>query len=230
MGQDAIGVLLVRNETVLFTDALAVAMDSEPSVRLLSRPLSLEEALELCKEQRPEVVILEASEMSEGSVRGLVRTLALACDEAPVILLADSEVDDSFLVAGMEAGARGIVDGTARIGEVVGAVQAAAAGERFVDRDRFVTAVEVTARARELRRARAERTSQLTPRERDVMGYLGQAMSNADIAERLSISTRTVEKHVQHVLHKLGLKSRLAAAILAARMRDPAEGDMRGTA
>ncbi len=84
MEQTTIGVLLVRNETLLFTDALAIAMDSEPSVRLISKPLSLDEALELCKEQRPEVVLLEASEMSEGSVRGSVRTLAQACDEVPV--------------------------------------------------------------------------------------------------------------------------------------------------
>ncbi len=120
----------------------------------------------------------------------------------------------------MEAGASGIVDGTARIGEVVGAVQAAAAGHRVVDQDRFVTAVEVTARARELKRERAERASQLTRRERDVMGYLGQAMSNADIADRLSISPRTVDKHVQHLIRKLGVKSRLGVAILASRMGD----------
>jgi DNA-binding NarL/FixJ family response regulator len=230
MGQAAIGVLLVRNETLLFTDALAKAMDSEPSVRLISKPLSLDEALELCREQRPEVVLLEASEMSEGSVGGLVRTLAQACDEVPVILLADSEVDDSFLVAGMEAGARGIVDGTARIEEVVGAVQAAAAGHRVVDQDRFVTAVEVTARARERKRDRAERTSQLTQRERDVMGFLGQAMSNADIADRLSISPRTVDKHVQHIIRKLGVKSRLGVAILASRMGESTEDDALGTA
>jgi DNA-binding NarL/FixJ family response regulator len=130
----------------------------------------------------------------------------------------------------MEAGARGIVDGTARIEEVVGAVQAAAAGHRVVDQDRFVTAVEVTARARERKRDRAERTSQLTQRERDVMGFLGQAMSNADIADRLSISPRTVDKHVQHIIRKLGVKSRLGVAILASRMGESTEDDALGTA
>ena len=147
--------------------------------------------------------------MSEGSVRGSVRTLAQACDGAPVILLADSEVDDSFLVASCEAGASGIVDGKARGRGGGGAVEAAAAGHRIVDLDRFVTAVEVTARAREVKRDREERTDQLTERERDVMRCLARAMSNADIAARLSISPRTVDKHVQHILQKLGVKSRL---------------------
>jgi len=230
MDQTTIGVLMVRTETVLFTDALAKAMDSEPSVRLISKPLSLDEALELCKEQRPEVVLLEASEMSEGSVGGLVRTLAQACDEAPVILLADSEVDDSFLVAGIEAGARGIVDGTARIREVVGAVHAAAAGERFVDSDRFVTAVEVTARLREGERKRTELLGLLSEREREILAELDRGLRNSDIAERLRISPRTVEKHVHNILAKFQVPSRLAAVALARETGDSAYRPMRGTA
>ena len=229
MDQTTIGVLMVRTETVLFTDALAKAMDSEPSVRLISKPLSLDEALELCKEQRPEVVLLEASEMSEGSVGGLVRTLAQACDEAPVILLADSEVDDSFLVAGIEAGARGIVDGTARIREVVGAVHAAA-GERFVDSDRFVTAVEVTARLREGERKRTELLGLLSEREREILAELDRGLRNSDIAERLRISPRTVEKHVHNILAKFQVPSRLAAVALARETGDSAYRPMRGTA
>jgi len=230
MEQTTIGVLLVRNETVLFTDALAKAMDSDPSVRLISKPLSLAEALELCKEQRPEVVLLEASEMSEGSVSGSVQRLSRACDEAPVILLADSEVDDSFLVAGMEAGARGIVDGTARIGEVVGAVQAAAAGRRVVDQDRFVTAVEVTARLREGERKRTELLGLLSEREREILAELDRGLRNSDIAERLRISPRTVEKHVHNILVKLEVSSRLAAVALARETGGPAYRPMRGTA
>jgi DNA-binding NarL/FixJ family response regulator len=147
-----------------------------------------------------------------------------------VILLADSEVDDSFLVASVEAGASGILDGKAGVEEVVGAVRAAAAGHHIVDVDRFITAVEATARAREVKRDREARTDQLTDRERDVLTCLARAMSNADIADRLSISPRTVDKHVQHILQKLGVKSRLAAAILASRMGDLANEEMRGTA
>jgi DNA-binding NarL/FixJ family response regulator len=230
MAQARVGVLMVRSETLLFSDALARAIDSEPSVRLLSPPLTLREALELCREQRPEVVLLEASELSEESVSGSVRSLARACDGAPVILLADSEVDDSFLVAGVEAGASGVLDGKAGVEEVVGAVRAVAAGHHIVDVDRFITAVEVTARAREVKRDREERTDQLTDRERDVLTCLARAMSNADIADSLSISPRTVDKHVQHILQKLEVRSRLAAAILASRMGDLAEEDVPGTA
>jgi DNA-binding NarL/FixJ family response regulator len=230
MVKTAVGVLVIRSESLLFSDALARAIDSEPSVHLLSRPVTLREALELCREQRPEVVLLEASEMSEGSVRGPVRSLARACDGAPVILLADAEVDDSFLVAGVEAGASGIVDGKARVDEVVRAVRSAAAGHHVVDVDRFITAVEVTARAREVKRDREARADQLTDRERDVLTCLARAMSNADIADLLSISPRTVDKHVQHILQKLGVKSRLAAVILASRMGDLTNSGMRGTA
>jgi chemotaxis response regulator CheB len=75
MAQSTVGVLVIRSETLLFSDALARAIDAEPSVHLLSRPVTIREALELCRETRPEVVLLDVSGMSEGSVRG-IRALA----------------------------------------------------------------------------------------------------------------------------------------------------------
>lgn len=228
--QTRIDVLVVRNETTLFTDVLARALASEPSVHLLSHPLAVEEALEFCVRHHPDVVLVEATETSGGSLRRLVSSMRGACDGSPVILLADELIDDAFLVAGVEGGAFGIVDGAAGIGEVFRAVRAAAAGHRLVDPDQFLSAVETTARARENGSDLAERIRQLTDREQEVLAYLTEGLRNAEIADRLSISPRTVDKHVEHILRKLDARSRLHAVALSAHMEDATYGSMRGTA
>src|SRR5688572_14861818 len=60
-GRTRINVLVVRNETPLFTAVLAQALDSEAALRLLSRPLSVDAALEFCSGHHPGVVLLEAT-------------------------------------------------------------------------------------------------------------------------------------------------------------------------
>jgi DNA-binding NarL/FixJ family response regulator len=225
-----INVLVVRNDTTLFTDVLAKALASEPSVHLLSQPLTVDEALEFCIHHHPHVVLVEATETSGGSLRRLVSSVTGACDGSPVVLLADELIDDAFLVAGVEGGAFGIVDGAAGIAEVFRAVRSAAAGRRLVDPDRFMSAVETTARARENGSDLAARVRQLTDREQEVLARLSEGLRNVEIAERLAISPRTVDKHVEHILRKLDARSRLHAVALAAHMEDATYGSMRGTA
>lgn len=225
-----IGVLVVRNETRLFADVLAEALKRETELRLLSPPLTVEAALGFCLEHHPDVVVIEATELPAGSLHRLVRPIRGACDAAPVVLIADEKIDDAFLVAGLEAGAAGILDASSRIQEVLKAVRAAAAGKRIFDEKRLASAVEGAARSREDERERAALLGLLSDREREVLSYLVRGLRNSEIAERLAISPRTVEKHVHHILRKLDVGSRLAAVALAWEMGELTHELMRGTA
>jgi DNA-binding NarL/FixJ family response regulator len=63
--------------------------------------------------------------------------------------------------------------------------------------------------------ARPERPAGLSPREVEVLGLVAESCSNAQIADRLVLSRRTAEHHVQHIYTKIGVSSRAAAALLA---------------
>jgi len=229
-GKRRIGVLVVRNETRLFSDVLAQALKREPSIRLLAPPLRTDAAVAFCLEDQPDVIVIEATDSPASSLRSLVGPLRGACHAAPVVLLADEVVDDTFLVAGLEAGASGIVDASAGIPQVMRAVRAAAEGKRLFDAERLVTAIESAARSRERERKRHELVGLLSDREREVLAHLTRGLRNSEIAERLSISPRTVEKHVHHILRKLQVGSRLAAVALASELDGVTYEPMRGTA
>ncbi|HET8768325.1 MAG TPA: response regulator transcription factor [Pedococcus sp.] len=225
----AIGVIIVRNETRLFSEVLSEALKAEAGVRLMSRPLGRQEAIDFCGSKRPDVILVEGTDASPRSLRSLIRPIKQAC-EAPVVLVVDEKMNDSFLVAGVEAGASGIVDSSGGIGQILQAVRAAAAGERAVDSSRLLEAVEGAARLREGERSRTELLGLLSEREREILAELDRGLRNSDIAERLRISPRTVEKHVHNILAKLQVSSRLAAVALAREMGDSVYRPMRGTA
>ena len=217
-GAAAVGVLVVRKELPLFSDVLAEALNADRRLRLLAPPVEPKAAPRACRRYRPAVVIVEATQVPHAEVRSLVRPIRGACDPAAIVLVLDEVIDDAFLVAGLEAGAAGIVDASAGMGEVIEAVGAAAEGKRPVDSTRLASAVEAAARAREIERTRVERLELLSDRERQVLGYLTRGKRNSEIAEELSISPRTVEKHVHRILDKLEVGSRLAAVAFAAEM------------
>ena len=175
------------------------------------------------------MVVVEATQAPTAVLSDLVRPIRDAFEAAAVVLVVDEVIDDAFLVAGLEAGAAGIVDASAGMGEVVEAVRAAAEGKRVVDSTRLATAVEAAARARESERKRVDLLELLSDREREVLGYLTRGKRNSEIAQELSISPRTVENHVHHILDKLEVGSRLAAVALATEMGGPTHPEVRGT-
>jgi DNA-binding NarL/FixJ family response regulator len=212
-----VGVIVVRNDTPLFSEILCEALKAETDIRLLSHPLRLDEAIEFCGGRRPDVILVEATHAPPRSLESVVSPIKAAC-AAPVVLVADKKTDEVFLVSGVESGASGIVDSSGGIGEVLRAVRAAASGERIVDSNRLAEAVERAAWLRERERNRTDRLGLLSDREREILAELTRGLRNSDIAERLNISPRTVEKHVHHILHKLAVSSRLGAVALATKV------------
>jgi DNA-binding NarL/FixJ family response regulator len=228
-GAAAVGVLVVRNETPLFSDVLAQALKADRRLRLLAPPVEPQAALRACRRHRPDVVVVEATQAMTAVLSDLVRPITGAFDAVAVVLVLDEIIDDAFLIAGLEAGAAGIVDASAGMGEVVEVVRAAAGGERLLDSTRLATAVETAARTRESERKRVDLLGLLSDREREVLSWLTRGKRNSEIARELWISPRTVEKHVHHILDKLEVESRLAAVALATEMGGLTHPEIRGT-
>ncbi|MER6937072.1 response regulator transcription factor [Nocardioides sp. NPDC127514] len=165
---------------------------------------------------RPDVVLMDVRMPGTDGVTATRQVVEEGL--ADVLVLTTFDLDE-YVFGALRAGAAGFLLKSAEATDLVDAVRHVAAGDGVV-------APEVTRRVLAELAGAPDRSApagpsdtslptDLTPRERDVLAALGQGLSNAEIAQRLVISEATTKTHVSRVLAKLGVASRVQAAIVA---------------
>jgi DNA-binding NarL/FixJ family response regulator len=167
-----------------------------------------------CQRVRPQVVVVAAA---------LIDGVPRLCAEVAVLeprvgtLVLDRHPDEETLLRSIEAGASGYVTGQGGLAGVAEAIRFIARGQSVVPPAMLGPLLRrLIERQREASRA-AERLVALTPREREVLSLLVDGMDLQRIAATLVISPETARTHVQRVLRKLGVHSRLEAIALVAK-------------
>jgi DNA-binding NarL/FixJ family response regulator len=174
---------------------------------------TVEDAVALIREQRPDVVLLDVHMPDGGGVEVIAR-LSEECSEVRFLALSVSDAAED-VIAVIRAGARGYVTKTISAAELADAVRRVADGDAvFSPRlagfvlDAF--AQDAGANGADAGRQAAEELEldQLTPREREVLRHIARGYMYKEVAQSLGISVKTVEAHVSAVLRKLQLSSR----------------------
>jgi DNA-binding NarL/FixJ family response regulator len=159
---------------------------------------------------QPDVALLDANlPNSDG-----LRTAAAIAEQVPtcrLIMLSDHE-DEEILIAALEAGADGYLTKSSPIADLIDMTRRVSAGETIVPPQMLGALLGRLIRRRREHDDALRLIGRLTRRERDVLGLLAQGADNAGIAQPLVISPETARTHVQNVLSKLGVHSRLEAA------------------
>ncbi len=119
--------------------------------------------------------------------------------------------------AAFAAGASGVLRKTVGAEEIIDAIRRLCAGDVLLSPGEAIELLRLVDQQREAERTAQRLLEQLTPRERQLLQLLAEGLGDAAMAERLSISPKTVRNHMVRVLDKLGVHSRLQALVLAAR-------------
>jgi DNA-binding NarL/FixJ family response regulator len=163
---------------------------------------------------RPDVILLCVSADNSADAQMVEHILASQPDARVVVLAPDA--DDMSLHSFVTAGEFGLVDlQLDGFDALVSALHRAAAGEFLLSADTLRRIIQYQRTEAVRQRRRADLIHQLTDRELEVLALVGRGLDNRAIAEELYVSVTTVRSHVQHLLAKLGLRSRLRAAVLA---------------
>jgi DNA-binding NarL/FixJ family response regulator len=202
--------VLLADSQPLFNEALEALFSRDDAHQVVGRCSSAEDAFTASSSLRPDLVLVDAALGLEGSPN-LVARILQSCPEARVIVLGDDH-DADLLLAALRAGAAGVVGKTYGASTVLRVAGAVLAGEGAVPRSMLL---ELAKRMVSRDRAADSPLARLSPRERQVLALLSRGWDNARIGRDLFISQHTVRTHIQNILEKLGMHSKLEAATFA---------------
>lgn len=206
-----IRVLIVDDHT-LFRSGIKLLLQRQSGFEVVGEAGDGLEGAKLAKRLKPDVVLLDLHMPGSGGLD----TLPLLKEEAPqsqVVMLTVSE-DAEDLLEALRMGARGYLLKNIDTDFLLDSIRRAAAGESVMSAQmagKLADAMRVPAKGK----TAAADTNKLSPREREIIVMLARGASNKEIARTLALAESTVKIHVQGILRKLNLASRVQAAVYA---------------
>ena len=209
-----IRVLLVDDHQLL-TGALSRMMANEADIQVVGIAATVAEAKTIARE-RLDVVLMDYR-LPDGTGAEATRAIKARWPAARVVMLTALN-DDETVLESIQAGADGYLTKDRAVEDVVTAVRAAHAGETLLPRSVIVGIAQRVAAARD-RGTERRQIDPLTPRELEVLRALTEGLSTPEICERLFIAPNTLRTHVQNIMGKLRVHSKLEAVAFALRHR-----------
>lgn len=209
--------LLVVDDHTLFRRGLVALLAGDRSVAVAGEASDAGEAVRQAAALQPDVILLDNHLPGATGIQALPG-LKEAAPRARIILLTVSE-DEQDLQAALRGGAHGYLLKTIEGDLLAQAIHRAMRGEAVISQEltgKLVSAFQTSAASPVPPIAARDPLAQLSTREQQVLEQIARGASNKEIARTLQIAETTVKIHVQHILRKLDLTSRVQAAVFAA--------------
>jgi DNA-binding NarL/FixJ family response regulator len=204
--------ILLADDQAMVRSGFAMILGAEPDIEVVGEAEDGERAVAETERLAPDVVVMD---IQMPKLDGVSATRAVARQANPSRVLVVTTFDiEEYVYEALRAGASGFLLKNSPPEDLVRAVRVVAAGESLLAPKVTTRLIEAFCKQpspgvppREL--------EQLTAREREVLTFLSQGLSNGEIAERLVVGVGTVRTHVAHILMKLDLRDRVQAVVLA---------------
>ena len=172
------------------------------------------EAVRLCEEHRPDLLILDIAMPKLNGIEVAARAQKL--DRAPGVIMLSMHADESYIIRALAAGARAYLLKNATDEDLAPAIRAVVSGKPFFSP--AVTAVLVEDYMRTLKtRGLTDSYHLLTDREKEVLQLLAEGRSNKEVATLLDVGVSTVETHRSNLMQKLDLHNTAEIVLYAVR-------------
>jgi DNA-binding NarL/FixJ family response regulator len=200
--------ILIADDHGIVRSGLKLLLDRQSDMEVVAEAEDGVDALEKAVSEKPDVAILD---VAMPRMTGLQATheIKKQTPETQVLILSMHD-DERYLFEALRAGAAGYVLKRAADQDLLDAVRSAARGEPFLTPAAQQTLIRDFLE-------RGEQSSELTPREQEIVKLIAEAHTNKEIAEILHLSEKTVESHRANVLQKLGMRDRVELVRYAIR-------------
>jgi len=216
--------LVLVDDHSLVRQGLADLLSRGAGMQVLATTGRAEEAFELLRQHQPDLLVLDLRMTPTDGIT-LLKALRERGETTPVLVLTMSEEAED-LAAALRLGVRGYLLKDMEPADVIDAIRRAARGELVVAPS-IAGKLAAILQSGEEPGSAASLLKRLTGRERQILGHVAAGLSNKAIAKALGISHDTVKLHVRHILAKLGLSSRVEAAVFAVQNRATLGAELR---
>ena len=207
-GADTLQVV-VADDHPLFREGVVASLGIDGGIAVVGEAEDAEGAIQLAREHQPDVVLLDLT--MPGNGLEAVSRITAAAPSARVIMLTAS-ADEEHLLNAIKAGASGYVLKDVSADELVDIVRSIHAGHVHVAPSLSFALLQGKSKPRD-----PDPLEALSTRERDVLELVARGLSNQEIAEQLGLAEQTIKDYMSGVLKKLHVRTRVEAALLAAR-------------
>ncbi len=207
--------VLIADDHPLLREALCQVFSRQKDMQVVGEASDGEEAVDLTAQLQPDVVVMDIMMPKIDGLEASKRIKKLAPNVAVLILTAYD--DDTYVLGLLEAGAAGYLLKSARGQNLVEAVRAIRAGESVLHPD-ITEKLLKRAEAKSAGTLATKSNNVLTEREMEILKLLAKGMSNKEIADKLSLSLRTIKTHMSNIFAKMSVASRSEALAESLRL------------
>jgi DNA-binding NarL/FixJ family response regulator len=212
--RDSIRVLIADDHRT-FAEALEVALTFETDIDVVATVHDAEDAVKAAGRRHPDVVLMDVQMPGVDGITA-TRELKERNPDARVVMLSAFE-DDQVIARAVEAGASGFLPKTRPIKDVASSVRAAFHGEPLIPPEEVRRVLSLLKKKRGQAETVRSRLARLTQREREILQRMADGLTPERVADELGISRHTLRTHIQNILFKLGVHSKLEALAAAIR-------------
>jgi len=203
--------VLLADDQALVRAGFRLIVELEPGMEVVGEAADGREAVELARELRPDVVLMDIRMPGLDGIEA-TRRLAQAGSSARVLVLTTFDLDE-YVYEALRAGASGFVLKDDPPEQLLGAIRIVAGGDALLSP--AITKRVIKQFTRIPQTTPPKQLEELTERELEVFRLIARGLSNAEIGQELYISDTTVKTHITHILQKLDLRDRVQAVVLA---------------
>jgi DNA-binding NarL/FixJ family response regulator len=203
--------VLVADDQSMVRAGFRMLLSGKDDIEVVAEASNGLEAIEKAARFDPDVVLMDIR-MPELDGLEATRQILAADASARILILTTFDLDE-YVYEALRAGASGFVLKDDPPEQLIAAIHTVAAGDALLSPT--ITRRVIRQFARAPRPTPPKELAELSERERDVFRLIAKGLSNAEIGQELFISETTVKTHVTHILHKLDLRDRVQAVVLA---------------
>ncbi|MGH2412799.1 MAG: response regulator [Microcystaceae cyanobacterium] len=203
MSQAATIRVLIADDHAIFRQGLATIINRDPEMQVIAQAENGKQAIALFGKHQPDVTLMDLRMPEVEGVAAIGAICAIA-KSARIIVLTTYDSDED-IYRGLQAGAKGYLLKETEPDELLNAIRTVHRGQKYIPPDVGAKLVQRLS------------NPELSERELEVLRSLAQGMSNAEIADALSIGEGTVKSHVNRILNKLDVSDRTQAVIVAVK-------------